>query len=362
MRKVFLVGLVILLTFDHSYSQHGGIRRPVDTIGFARYGWQMDSVMARIDRDFGPQINIAFAKNRVKKHTIWKMAICPHDDYAYAGWMYPLVLKNIKAQTVILIGVAHKAKKYGLENKMVFGSYKAWQGPYGPVKVSRLRERLMNQLPRGEYIVHDSLQGEEHSLDALIPFLQYYNPKVRIIPILIPYMSFNRMEGLAGSLARALSKVMDANNLSWMKDIAIVISSDAVHYGCEDWGGKNYAPYGCDQDGYLKAVGHEYDIIENCLIGGIAKKKIRRFTEYTTQDTNYREYKWTWCGRYSVPFGLLTAFYLQQHTHVVPLSGTLVGYSTSIDHTILPVKDLGMGVTAPANMRHWVGYVSIGYK
>jgi len=318
--------------------------------------------MARINRQFGAQIKQALAKKKISKKSIWKMAICPHDDYAYAGWMYPMALQNIKAPVVILLGVAHKARQFGIEGKMVFDSHDSWQAPYGTVRISGLRDKITNQLPKSEYIVHDSLQNVEHSLEALVPFLQYYNPTVEIVPILVPAMSMEKMEGLAGSLAWAISKVMVTDDLEWMKDIAIVISNDAVHYGCEDWGGKDLAPYGCDQEGYQKAVAHEHEIIDNCLTGGIVKMQIRRFADYTVQDTNFRIYKWTWCGRFSVPFGLLTAFYLQQHTRTYPPSGTVIGYSTSIDHPILPVEDLGMGVTAPANVKHWVGYVVVGYR
>jgi hypothetical protein len=45
-----------------------------------------------------------------------------------------------------------------------------------------------------------------------------------------------------------------------------------------------------------------------------------------------------------------------------PLTGVPAGYSTSIANKPLPVSDLGMGVTAPAKLTHWVGYAAVGYK
>jgi len=149
--------------------------------------------------------------------------------------------------------------------------------------------------------------------------------------------------------------------MKWGEDFAIIISTDAVHYGDQDWGGTNLAPYGADSAGYKKAVAHEYEIINNTLTGEITPEKIKQFTHYTVQDTNYKEYKWTWCGRYSVPMGLLTAYYLEKDLNQ-NLKGTLVGYATSIDHPKLKVEDLGMGITAPANIHHWVGYAALGYK
>jgi AmmeMemoRadiSam system protein B len=230
------------------------------------------------------------------------------------------------------------------------------------VRVSSLREKIANNLPKSDYIVHDSLQHAEHSLEAIIPFLQYYNKNVEIVPILVPYMSFDRMKGIAGSLAQSVARIMQDNNLMWGRDIAIVISTDAVHYGCEDWGGSDYAFYGCDSAGYKKAVAHEYEIINTTLSGEVNKDKIKKFTEYTVQDTNYHTYKWTWCGRYSVPFGLLTSYYLAQKLRIGSIKGNLAGYTNSVDHDTIPVNDLKMGKTAGASIRHWVGYAGIGYK
>jgi hypothetical protein len=80
------------------------------------------------------------------------------------------------------------------------------------------------------------------------------------------------------------------------------------------------------------------------------------------REDDWREYKWTWCGRYSVPFGMLAAWSLQQELGAPPLAGRILGYGTSIDTPRIAVDDLdGMGVTAPANLRHWVGYAAVGY-
>ncbi|NTW53396.1 MAG: AmmeMemoRadiSam system protein B, partial [Chlorobaculum sp.] len=39
-----------------------------------------------------------------------------------------------------------------------------------------------------------------------------------------------------------------------------------------------------------------------------------------------------------------------------------VGYATSISQPHLKVDDLGMGQTAIATLRHWVGYPAIGFR
>lgn len=360
--KKFILFLLLGLTLK-SFAQfpQPGVRQPVDKVGFATTSMQMDSIMERIQREFGHKVDASLTTAGIDKFSQWKTAICPHDDYTYVSWLYPAVLRNVKAQTVILIGVAHKAKQFGLENKIVFGSFEKWKEPYGNVPVSLLQARITNQLPKSVWIVHDSLMMVEHSLEALVPYLQYYNRNVNIIPVLVPYMSFGTMKGLAQSLAVAIHRVMQDNALMWGKDVAIVVSNDAVHYGDEDWGGKNYARFGTDSAGYIKTVNYEKSLIASTLIGPVKKEKIEAFCDTTVSASDYKEYRWTWCGRYSVPFGLLVTEYLSQFTHN-NVKGNFIGYKTSLTDKPLKVDDLKMGVTAPATLRHWVGYVGIGYK
>jgi AmmeMemoRadiSam system protein B len=327
------------------------IRPVVDTVGFAHLDWQMDSIIARLT-----------PRTTIDPKAAWKTVIAPHDDYKYAGEVEYQALSGIRAPVVILFGVAHKASMFHLENRIVFGSFTHWKGPYGNVRISPLQQDIEAKLPKDLWLVHDSMQLVEHSLEALIPFLQYENHDVQIIPVIVPFMDFARMQEIAGPLSQAIFDVMKEKNLTFGRDIAIAISTDGVHYGDEEWGGKNMAPFGCDSAGNAKATQLDHEIIDNCLVGGLSTDKVKRFTEYTVQADNFRDYKWTWCGRYSIPLGLLTANGLNEKTEGQPLSGTLLGYASSIDHEHFPVEDLRMGITAVATPHHWVSYIGMGYE
>ncbi len=196
-------------------------------------------------------------------------------------------------------------------------------------------------------------------LKHLIPFLQYFNRNITIVPILVPAMSPDRMEACGKALAEAIRTVARQHSWEWGTDYAIVSTTDAVHYGTEDWGGINRACYGCDDQGNRKARDHEAVIIDSCLKGEVLPEKIRLFNSYTLNPDNFREYKWTWCGRYSVPLALYTSYYLKDHSK---LTGELAGYSTSITSLHIPVDDIGMGRTAIATNCHWVGYAALGYR
>ncbi|MBA3663225.1 MAG: AmmeMemoRadiSam system protein B [Bacteroidetes bacterium] len=358
-RKIWLYFLVLAMPGVAQNKTRGY----ADTIGFAHTAAQMDSVIHRINTSQNKELTGARNKAGIKKSTVFKTVIAPHDDYTYTGYLYPLALENIKAKTIILFGVAHKAKSFKVENQLVFDSYTYWSGPYGKIQVSPLRDELIAGLDKSLYQVNDTLQKMEHSVEAEIPFLQYYNRNIEIISILVPHTNFEQMSELSSAFAKALAGTMKKHNLKWGKDIAFVISADAVHYGDEEWGGSNFAFYGADSTGYKRAVAHEHVIIDSCLAGKLDISKMKLFTHYTVKDENYKEYKWTWCGRYSVPAGLLASYYLCKELKQKPLQGTQLGYSTSISNNPVHVNDLGgMGVTAKAYIRHWVGYAAIGFK
>jgi MEMO1 family protein len=336
-------------TVNHGLQQAKNVRHLVDTIGFAQYAWQMDSLMARLDR-----------KGWEKEDGLpWKLVICPHDDYTYVGKLYPELLQNIKAKNLFLIGVAHKAARLGIEDSLVFGSFKYWKAPWKNVPVSPANEELFNLLKGRFAIMSDTLQRVEHSLEAMIPFLQYFDRDITIIPILVPAMSPDRMEECGKALAEAIRQVTFKHKWEWGSDYAIVATTDAVHYGNQDWGGADMAFFGCDSTGNRKALQHEDEIIKKCLVGNVMQENFRLFSAYTLKTENYKEYKWTWCGRYCVPVALYTSFFLNDSK---PLNGELVGYSTSITSDHIPVDDIRMGRTAIAADCHWVGYAALGYR
>jgi MEMO1 family protein len=364
MRDYYILLLPVLLFTIQCGCRHkaetAAVRQPVDTIGFAQYSWQIDSIIDRTNRQQPEQLrnaNSVFAEDS----TTLRLAVSPHDDYSYVGYLYPSLLKHVRSKVVIMFGVAHKAKSFGLQNRLVFGSTRTWKSPKGEIKISSLQEKIMRELPRGYFIVNDSMQNAEHSLEALTPFLEYYNPAVEIIPVLVPFMSLERIDSIALPLASAIHRVMNNAGLEWGKGYSILISSDAVHYGNEEWGGKDYARFGVDSVGYQEAVNYEKQIIKDCFEGIVTSERIKLFYNYTVSSDDYHEYKWTWCGRYSIPLGMETAIALSGLTGQ-PLYGKTIGYSNSIANKPVYVEDLRMGQTAPARLAHWVGYAAVGFE
>jgi AmmeMemoRadiSam system protein B len=338
------------------------IRPLVDKVGFPHTLKQTETFLARVEEQQGDLLQAKRESHQISADTSWRVAICPHDDYTYVGSLYPLVLQPVKAKTVFILAVAHKAALHNLKNNLVFDDFATWHGIKKPIPVSQFRESLQKKMPRSLWETHRPMQQVEHSVESMLPLLQYYNEKVEIVPILVPFMPFERMLEVSEALSGAISEIAKENKLVWGKDYSILITTDAVHYGDEGWNGRNCKRYGVDKEGYAEAVDYEDTIIDECLAGTITEDKLHAFYNHTVDSANYTEYKWTWCGRYSVPVGLLTAIKLAKKLNAIVPSGTLLDYSTSLAHEPIPVSDLdGMGITAPATLRHWVGYAALGY-
>jgi predicted class III extradiol MEMO1 family dioxygenase len=185
---------------------------------------------------------------------------------------------------------------------------------------------------------------------------------VEIVSILVPYMKWDRLVKLSKELARVMATIVSKNNWVLGGDIAFLASCDCVHYGDEGWGKTYYCPFGSSRSGYEKAVEQEHDLIDKHLVGNLdAEKVYGLFTRLVDQD-DVKTYKITWCGRFSVPFGLVFLDQLMKDLKHEPLVGKFLRYGTSVSLGKLPIEQFGMGQTAPSNLHHWVGYVAIGYR
>ncbi|MFH0881402.1 MAG: AmmeMemoRadiSam system protein B [bacterium] len=340
-----------------------GQRGQMDTVGFASTAEQMDAVVA---------LCTANAKSRedsLRSAFSWldtvsfRAGVCPHDDYCYAGRLYPLLLSRIHAKRVILFGVFHKAKVFNCQDVLVFDSFTRWHGPHGTVPVSPLREEILRRLPAGDVRIDDDMQQVEHSVEAIVPWLQAFNPDVEIVSILVPYMDWATMNRLAGDLSSSLNDIFREHGWKLGEDVAIICSSDAVHYGDADWGGSNYATFGTDIAGYEQAVRRDMDLATHDLAGNVNPTGLHNFFESCVDPDDVYQYRITWCGRFSIPFGLSVAASLANRLGEPPLDGILLDYGTSVSEATLPLDSLaGMGRTAPNNLHHWVGYAALGYR
>jgi len=287
-------------------------------------------------------------------------AVSPHDDYLYAGRIYYPLFKILRAKEVVIIGVTHGAVRKEIgdpQGILILDEYDLWPGPAKPIAVSGLREYLKAHLDKGLFTVSNKAHALEHSIEALLPFLQYFNPGVKITPIMVSPMPFERMEEVSAKLAEVVAAFMKENKLTAGKDIAFLISSDGNHYG-RDF---NNSPFGEGKEAWETALALDRRLIADYLTGTVDDAKIESLTKELWGKT-YLDYRNTyWCGKYSIPFGLLAVQKTIALDSGKKINGTLFRYSDTYSEGVLPLTKLGMGTTAPFSLRHWVSFCSVGY-
>ncbi len=339
-----------------------GVRQPVDLVGYTHSAGGIATVVSHAAAAEAEELDAVRARLGLTDTTRLTAAISPHDDYAYAQQAYVHVYPYLQARHVILVGVAHRARNFpACEGKLVFDSFDAWHGPHGEVKISPLREALLQSLPAGDVFVSNELHSVEHSLEGMVPFLQHHNREAMVVPILAPYMEWERLVELAETTASALARAMRERGLSLGEDVALLISSDSVHYGDRNWGGKSFADFGTDGAGYDKAVARDLGLIDDHLTGAITVNGLEGFFRKVVAE-DVHEYRITWCGRFSVPFGLAALIGLHSELGLPAPRGALLRYATTLDPGRSDPGVDGLGVTAGANLHHWVGFASIAYR
>ena len=291
--------LFFILIFQFKGKIMGQETRPIrDNVGFCWQPDEMNTLMKYLS-SHSTKADDFSAKNLVT-------AISPHDDYLYAGSVYYPLYKLIKTKEVVILGVTHGTVRKAMndpQNVLIFDDYKYWHGPFGNVSISPLREIIKNKLNKKDFIVNDKAQDIEHSIEALVPFLQYYNRDIKITPIMVTQMPFERMEQVSEELAHIISAYIKQNNLKLGKDIFFLISTDADHYG-RDF---DNILYGEDEKAHQEATGNDRRIAKETFNGILDKDKIQNLTKELWGTPSGNPPSPVWCGKFSVPFGLMAA-------------------------------------------------------
>ena len=349
--KIILFTLIASAIFCFAYPQ--SVRPVRDSVGFCWNAVEMDSLIAYLSRDAG-----VVPSNANRPGTMIG-GISVHDDYLYAGRVYYPLYSKLRTKEVVIFGVTHGDVRKAMndpKNILLLDEFDTWQGPYGMVAISPLRELIKEKLPKEDFSVSNKAQSLEHSIEALVPFLQYYNRDVKITPIMITQMSYERMSDVSKKLSKIILEYVTANHLTPGRDIFFLISNDADHYG-EDF---NNTPFGMNKDAHERATNNDKRIIAEDLTGEISAVKIKNFTAEVWPDSANKNPVPLWCGRYPIVFGLMTITDVMNTYNGAPLKGELLKYSDSFTEKVLPVNSTGMGVTAVFSLRHWCGFFTLG--
>ncbi|MHB8078229.1 MAG: AmmeMemoRadiSam system protein B, partial [Candidatus Krumholzibacteriia bacterium] len=340
------------------------VRAQVDTVGFAARPADLTALLAAVHAAEDSAVAARRAELALPADAGWAVAIMPHDDYLYAGRVYAHVTPGLRAPRWIVLGVCHACRRLGVRDRLLFDDFDAWRVAGSDVPVdAALRARLLAALGPDAAVVARDRQAAEHSVEALLPWLRDAVPDAVFVPILVPGMSWERLEALSARLADALADLCRERGWTPGRDIGLLISADAVHYGCRDWGpGGGHHPFGCDAAGHAAARARDLTLAEATLAGPLTAAGPAAFARLVWKPGDPADpYLITWCGLYSIPCGLETARRLQAALGLPPLAGHLLRYGDSVSDPPLAPAGVRLGVTAPADLEHWVGYAAVGW-
>ncbi len=353
MRLKILIFTAILLTLINGSTIMAQNIRPIrDNVGFC---WTPD-VMNKLMNYLKENSSVSDRQ----PNAIPVAGISPHDDYLYAGRVYYPLYKLIKAKEVVIFGVTHGTVRKAMNDphdKVIFDNYSLWHGPFGNVAISELRDYIKHNIERDDFMISDKAQNIEHSIEAVVPFLQFYKRDIKITPIMITGMSYERMNKISGDIAVAISRYIKENNLTPGKDIFFLISTDANHYG-KDF---NNSPYGTDLEAHEKGIENDRRIAGETLNGMLTPAKIKLLIGELWPEEKKTSNAPLWCGKYSVPFGLMTTLKTINKTSEKKITGKLLKYSDTWTEGVIPVKHTTLGLTAPFSLEHWVGFLSAAF-
>lgn len=141
-------------------------------------------------------------------------AVVPHHLLAHEliGEVFAKLAKSPPTQ-IILLGPNHQ----NLGNKILTSSL-AWQTPFGTVETD---EYIIDELLKTKLVKQDDHAfTKEHSIGNLMPFIKYYLPDTKVVPVIFHY-DVSKKE--AEQIANCLSSFVD-------RGTAVIASVDFSHY------------------------------------------------------------------------------------------------------------------------------------
>jgi len=144
--------------------------------------------------------------------------VSPHAGYIFSGPVAGAVFSRIKFKdTFVIIGPNHSGRGKPL-SIMTQGK---WKTPLGEVEIdSALGKQILASSSHLQE--DDAAHQEEHSIEVQLPFLQYFQPDIRIVPITLAYASGAVYKEIGREIAKAVRELK--------REVVLIASSDMTHY------------------------------------------------------------------------------------------------------------------------------------
>ncbi len=145
-------------------------------------------------------------------------ALCPHAGYGASGPVAGHLYSRIKIKdTFVIIGPNHT----GVGDSFSIMTEGTWRMPFGDVEIDAGLGRAI--LAGSKYLKEDfAAHVDEHSVEVQLPFLQYLNPKVKFVPVVLAPASLDVYREIGNAIAGAVKETG--------RDAVVLASGDMTHY------------------------------------------------------------------------------------------------------------------------------------
>ena len=143
--------------------------------------------------------------------------VVPHAGYVYSGAVAGETFAGVQIpETALILGPNH----HGGGQPLALG-ISDWEMPLGGVPIER--GLAVSILRNSEIIVEDDIAHlQEHSLEVQVPFLQFFQENLKIVPIVVSQVSYDLCRQAAQDLATAIRE--------FNEPVLLVASTDMTHY------------------------------------------------------------------------------------------------------------------------------------
>lgn len=144
--------------------------------------------------------------------------VAPHAGYVYSGAVAGKVYAEVEVPgTVVLLGPNHT----GIGAAAALWTAGPWDMPLGTVDVDHELAGLI--LKGSDYLAEDTqAHVYEHSLEVQVPFLQYRQPDLRLVPICLGHIPYAACQEIGTAIAQGIR--------AYKRPVLIVASTDMTHY------------------------------------------------------------------------------------------------------------------------------------
>ena len=158
----------------------------------------------------------------VKKKEKVLALVSPHAGYVYSGNIAGAVYSIAEiTRDVIVMGPNH----HGLGAPFAVMAQGKWKMPGGDIAINEKLAHLMIEESRWLQS-DDKAHINEHSIEVQLPFIQYLQPAVEFVPVVLSTADFQTCEEMGTSIAKAIKR--------YGKPVVIIASTDMTHYESQE--------------------------------------------------------------------------------------------------------------------------------